>query len=90
MREETFFDSIKRNLNGEPGQPIVLGVCKTLAALYFQGSESNFSRRQDLEQFSNLTPTPVCDLRSDLCTTCPGGMNVRYQRYQNSSQLLFE
>jgi len=32
MRDETFFDSIKRNLNGEPGQPIVLGVCKTLAA----------------------------------------------------------
>jgi len=32
MQEETFFDSIKRNLNGEPGQPIVLGVCKTLAA----------------------------------------------------------
>ena len=32
MQEEAFFDSIKRNLNGEPGQPIVLGVCKTLAA----------------------------------------------------------
>ena len=32
MTDETFFDSIKRNLNGEPGQPIVLGVCKTLAA----------------------------------------------------------
>jgi len=32
MQDETFFDSIKRNLNGEPGQPIVLGVCKTLAA----------------------------------------------------------
>jgi len=32
MTEETFFDSIKRNLNGEPGQPIVLGVCSTLAA----------------------------------------------------------
>ena len=31
MQEETFFDSIKRNLNGEPGQPIVLGVCRTLA-----------------------------------------------------------
>ena len=31
MTEETFFDSIKRNLNGEPGQPIVLGVCSTLA-----------------------------------------------------------
>jgi len=32
MTEETFFDSIKRNLNGEPGKPIVLGVCGTLAA----------------------------------------------------------
>jgi len=32
MQNETFFDSIKRNLNGAPGQPIVLGVCKTLAA----------------------------------------------------------
>ena len=32
MQDETFFDSIKRNLNGAPGQPIVLGVCKTLAA----------------------------------------------------------
>lgn len=32
MQSETFFESIKRNLNGEPGQPIVLGVCKTLAA----------------------------------------------------------
>ena len=32
MQDETFFDSIKRNLNGEPGQPIVLGVCNTLAA----------------------------------------------------------
>ena len=31
MQDETFFDSIKRNLNGEPGQPIVLGVCRTLA-----------------------------------------------------------
>ncbi len=32
MTGETFFESVKRNLNGEPGQPIVLGVCKTLAA----------------------------------------------------------
>lgn len=31
MTDETFFDSIKRNLNGEPGKPIVLGVCGTLA-----------------------------------------------------------
>jgi len=36
MQENTFFDSIKRNLNGEPGQPIVLGVCKTLAARFGQ------------------------------------------------------
>ena len=36
MQDETFFDSIKRNLNGEPGQPIVLGVCKTLAARFNQ------------------------------------------------------
>jgi phage shock protein PspC (stress-responsive transcriptional regulator) len=32
MQTESFFESVKRNLNGEPGQPIVLGVCKTLAA----------------------------------------------------------
>ena len=32
MQSESFFESVKRNLNGEPGQPIVLGVCKTLAA----------------------------------------------------------
>ena len=31
MQTESFFESVKRNLNGEPGQPIVLGVCKTLA-----------------------------------------------------------
>lgn len=36
MQTETFFESIKRNLNGEPGQPIVLGVCKTLAARFNQ------------------------------------------------------
>ena len=36
MQENTFFDSIKENLNGEPGQPIVLGVCKTLAARFNQ------------------------------------------------------
>ena len=36
MQDETFFDSIKRNLNGAPGQPIVLGVCKTLAARFGQ------------------------------------------------------
>jgi phage shock protein PspC (stress-responsive transcriptional regulator) len=32
MQNESFFESVKRNLNGEPGQPIVLGVCSTLAA----------------------------------------------------------
>jgi len=36
MQENTFFESIKRNLNGEPGQSIVLGVCKTLAARFGQ------------------------------------------------------
>jgi phage shock protein PspC (stress-responsive transcriptional regulator) len=36
MQDDTFFESIKRNLNGEPGQPIVLGVCKTLAARFKQ------------------------------------------------------
>jgi phage shock protein PspC (stress-responsive transcriptional regulator) len=32
MQNESFFESVKRNLNGEAGQPIVLGVCKTLAS----------------------------------------------------------
>ncbi len=36
MQDETFFESIKKNLNGEAGQPIVLGVCKTLAARFEQ------------------------------------------------------
>ena len=36
MTNNTFFESVKRNLNGEPGQPIVLGVCKTLAARFNQ------------------------------------------------------
>jgi phage shock protein PspC (stress-responsive transcriptional regulator) len=36
MQSDTFFESVKRNLNGEPGQPIVLGVCKTLAAKFQQ------------------------------------------------------
>ena len=36
MEENTFFYSIKENLNGEPGQPIVLGVCKTIAARFNQ------------------------------------------------------
>ncbi|MGA9575160.1 MAG: PspC domain-containing protein [Lysobacterales bacterium] len=36
MQDNTFFDSMKRNLNGQPGQPIVLGVCKTLAKRFNQ------------------------------------------------------
>jgi phage shock protein PspC (stress-responsive transcriptional regulator) len=31
MEHHNLFESIKRNLNGRPGQPIVLGVCKALA-----------------------------------------------------------
>jgi phage shock protein PspC (stress-responsive transcriptional regulator) len=31
MNSDELFDTIKRNLNGTPGQPIVLGVCKHLA-----------------------------------------------------------
>jgi phage shock protein PspC (stress-responsive transcriptional regulator) len=36
MSSNNFFESIKTNLNGNPGQPIVLGVCKTLAARFNQ------------------------------------------------------
>ena len=36
MQEDTFFESIKRNLNGEPGQPIILGVCNALAKRFNQ------------------------------------------------------
>jgi phage shock protein PspC (stress-responsive transcriptional regulator) len=36
MQENTFFDSIKENLNGEPGKPMVLGVCRTLAERFGQ------------------------------------------------------
>ena len=32
MTAESIFQEIKQALNGRPGQPIVLGVCKTLAA----------------------------------------------------------
>ena len=32
MDKENLFDSIKENLNGRPGKPIVLGVCNALAA----------------------------------------------------------
>ena len=46
MQDETFFDSMKRNLNGEPGQPIVLGVCKTLAARLFAGQGREGLREQ--------------------------------------------
>lgn len=32
MREDNTLESIKQALNGRPGQPIVFGVCKALAA----------------------------------------------------------
>ena len=32
MTAECIFQEIKQALNGRPGQPLVLGVCKTLAA----------------------------------------------------------
>ena len=31
MSTDNLFDSIKENLNGRPGQPIVFGVCNALA-----------------------------------------------------------
>ncbi len=31
MTAESIFEQIKESLNGRPGQPIVLGVCKSLA-----------------------------------------------------------
>ena len=34
MKPESLLDSIKENLNGQPGQPIVLGVCSALAKRY--------------------------------------------------------
>ena len=34
MNTENLFESIKENLNGRPGQPIVLGVCNALAARF--------------------------------------------------------
>ena len=36
MSTENLFESIKENLNGRPGQPIVLGVCNTLAQKFDQ------------------------------------------------------
>lgn len=36
MSTENLFESIKENLNGRPGQPIVLGVCNTLAQRFEQ------------------------------------------------------
>lgn len=36
MTADTLFESIKQNLNGRPGQPIVLGVCNTLARRFEQ------------------------------------------------------
>ncbi len=31
MAKENFLDNIRDNLNGQPGQPMLLGVCKVLA-----------------------------------------------------------
>lgn len=36
MDQQNLFESIKHNLNGRPGQPIVLGVCKTLSERFGQ------------------------------------------------------
>ena len=32
MAQNDFIDSIRENLNGSPGQPMLFGVCRTLAA----------------------------------------------------------
>ncbi len=34
MSAESVFDQIRESLNGKPGQPMVLGVCKALAERY--------------------------------------------------------
>ena len=31
MAQQNLFEAIRRNLNGRPGQPIVLGVCQALS-----------------------------------------------------------
>ena len=36
MNTENLFEGIKENLNGRPGQPIVLGVCNVLANRFEQ------------------------------------------------------
>jgi phage shock protein PspC (stress-responsive transcriptional regulator) len=36
MNTENLFESIKENLNGRPGQPIVLGVCNALSQRFEQ------------------------------------------------------
>ena len=36
MDQQNLFESIKQNLNGRPGQPIVLGVCNALAQRFGQ------------------------------------------------------
>jgi phage shock protein PspC (stress-responsive transcriptional regulator) len=36
MSSENLFESIRENLNGNPGQPIVLGVCNALAKRHGQ------------------------------------------------------
>jgi len=42
MREDDTLESIKRALNGRPGQPVVFGVCKALASR--MGCESWITR----------------------------------------------
>lgn len=36
MQTDNFFESIKHNLNGQPGQPIVFGVCKAISERFGQ------------------------------------------------------
>ncbi len=34
MAQNDFIDSVRENLNGAPGQPMLFGVCRTLAARF--------------------------------------------------------
>lgn len=34
MAQNDFIDSVRENLNGNPGQPMLFGVCRTLAAKF--------------------------------------------------------
>lgn len=36
MASDNLFENIKENLNGQPGQPIILGVCSALAKRFDQ------------------------------------------------------